>query len=91
MGQKVGTCCRCSALVAVACLLAYRLDILALGDEVAERLGRECDRTARVVADDVCGAGGACVAVVGSSGFVGLLAPHMARRLVGGKHIWLFL
>ena len=29
---------------------------------------------------------GASVAVCGTIGFVGLMAPHMARRLVGGQH-----
>ena len=28
----------------------------------------------------------ACVAVSGGVGFVGLVAPHMARRLIGGRH-----
>lgn len=29
---------------------------------------------------------GASVAVTGGIGFVGLLAPHMCRRLVGARH-----
>ena len=28
----------------------------------------------------------ACVAVSGGIGFVGLVAPHIARRLIGGRH-----
>mgnify|MGYP006175772425 CR=1 FL=1 len=29
---------------------------------------------------------GACVAICGAIGFVGLVAPHTARALVGGRH-----
>lgn len=32
------------------------------------------------------GLSGAGVAVAGPVGFVGLMAPHIARRLVGGSH-----
>ena len=29
------------------------------------------------------------VGVIGPIGFIGLVAPHMARRLVGGHHLYL--
>ncbi|EGG31618.1 iron chelate uptake ABC transporter family permease subunit, partial [Paenibacillus sp. HGF5] len=32
------------------------------------------------------GLAASCVAVSGGIGFVGLIAPHLARRLVGAKH-----
>jgi iron complex transport system permease protein len=28
----------------------------------------------------------ACVSICGPIGFLGLVAPHLARRLVGGRH-----
>ncbi|WP_155252431.1 FecCD family ABC transporter permease, partial [Paenibacillus polymyxa] len=30
-----------------------------------------------------------CVAAIGSIGFIGLLAPHLARRLFGNRHRYL--
>jgi iron complex transport system permease protein len=65
---------------------AARLDRLSLGESVAASLGvdvrglrRECVAAAVILT-------GACVAVAGLIGFVGLVAPHLARRLLGGCH-----
>ncbi|WP_409175402.1 FecCD family ABC transporter permease [Brevibacillus fortis] len=70
----------------IAFLLAYRLDVLSLGDDVAEGLGEDVTRLRVVLLVTSVALAGACVAVVGSIGFVGLLSPHIARRLVGGRH-----
>lgn len=35
------------------------------------------------------GLAGSCVSVSGGIGFVGLIGPHLARRLVGPKHQFL--
>ncbi|MEV3854868.1 iron ABC transporter permease [Streptomyces sp. NPDC050095] len=79
--------------VAVGCALvlplARSLDVLALGDEAAAALGTRV-RLVRAVA--VLGATvltGASVAATGPVAFVGLLAPHAARALVGVRHLWL--
>jgi iron complex transport system permease protein len=65
---------------------AERLDRLALGDDVAASLGTDPRRLRRVV----LGAGivltALAVAAGGLIGFVGLIAPHGARRLVGSTH-----
>jgi iron complex transport system permease protein len=59
------------------------LNVLALGDRVADNLGADPKRT-RVVAIASSGIlGGAAVAVAGLVGFVGLLVPHLSRLLVG--------
>ncbi|MDN5601392.1 MAG: iron ABC transporter permease, partial [Brachybacterium sp.] len=62
------------------------LDALAAGDGIAHGLGISPDR-ARIgllVVVSLCTA--AAVAGAGAIGFVGLVIPHLARRLVGSRH-----
>lgn len=67
-------------------LLARPLDALAEGEETARGLGlRVRTATAAVVALASL-ATAAAVASGGVIGFVGLIAPHIARRLVGEAH-----
>ena len=56
---------------------------LTLGEDAAASLGVDIDRTRRAVVAGVALGVGAAVAVCGSIGFVGLVAPHLVRRLVG--------
>ncbi len=76
------------ASVGVAVLLrdAGRLNILALGRLPAQHLGVEVQRLERrvVLASSVCIA--AIVSVTGLIGFVGLIVPHVTRRLLGPDH-----
>jgi iron complex transport system permease protein len=59
------------------------LNALAVGDQVAANLGARPART-RTMAIAASGIlGGVAVAIAGMVGFVGLLAPHVARLLVG--------
>ena len=74
------------ALAAIALLLRLRapLDLLTLGEEVTESLGHDLRRLRiEIVALTAIGVG-ACVAICGAIGFVGLVAPIFARRLSGG-------
>ena len=74
------------ALAATVLLLRQRapLDSLTLGEEVAEALGHDVRRLrVRIVALTALGVG-ACVAVCGAIGFIGLVAPIFARRLSRG-------
>jgi len=71
---------------AVMLLGARVLDALSAGDEIAHGLGISPDR-ARIgflTVVSLCTA--AAVAGAGSIGFVGLVIPHLARRLVGARH-----
>lgn len=65
-----------------------RLDALAIGDETAHVLGVSPTRfrTQLLVLVSLCI--GFVVAASGSIGFVGLVVPHLARRLVGAAHEW---
>ncbi|MCC9197900.1 iron ABC transporter permease [Arthrobacter sp. zg-Y820] len=73
---------------AILVLWARRLDALAIGDETALALGVRPTRfrTQLLVLVSLCT--GFIVAAAGSIGFVGLVIPHLARRLVGAAHAW---
>lgn len=66
--------------------LARLVDVLASGDENAVTVGVNPDVLRLVLLVAVSLVVGAVVAAVGSIGFVGLVVPHLARRLVGGSH-----
>lgn len=72
----------------IACIfllrLSHPLDLLALGEDVAASLGHSPRRLAATVMVASGVAVGACVSVAGAIGFVGLIAPFLARRLVRG-------
>lgn len=73
-------------LLPVSLLFARTLDLLALGEDLATSLGERV-RGARLLALAVGVAlAGAAVTGAGILGFVGLLAPHLARLLVGARH-----
>ena len=64
--------------------LARPLDTLALGEDVAQSLGHDIFALrVKVVCLTALGVG-ACVAVCGAIGFIGLVAPIFARRLCAG-------
>lgn len=60
---------------------ARSLDLLALGDEPATHLGTDVQRTRRLVYVAASLLTAASVAVAGIIGFVGLVVPHVIRRL----------
>ncbi|QMW68063.1 iron ABC transporter permease [Mumia sp. ZJ1417] len=74
--------------VVVLSLWSGRLDALAVGDETALALGIAPTRfrTQLLVVVALCV--GVIVAASGGIGFVGLVVPHLARRLVGAAHAW---
>lgn len=73
----------------LAALLAVDLDVLRLGEESAAGLGLHVDRTRFLAILAAALLAGGAVSFSGLLGFVGLLVPHMARRLVGGDIPWL--
>lgn len=66
---------------------ARSLDALALGDDVARSLGRTLLATRIGGLAAVTLLTGAATSLVGSLGFVGLAAPHLARAVTGPRHI----
>ena len=65
---------------------ARQLDVLALGGESAESLGVDVARSGTVFFVLASLLAAATVAVAGLVGFVGLMVPHFARALTGGRH-----
>jgi len=62
------------------------INVLNLGQTMAVGLGARVTREQAGLLAAAIGLAGACVSVSGSIGFVGLIGPHLARRLVGTKH-----
>lgn len=77
-----------SVLLGLTLLLgmARALNALMAGEQTAVTLGLNA-RTVRLLAFLICSLlTGVLVAISGSIGFVGLMVPHIARRLVGAEH-----
>lgn len=66
--------------------VARRLDAIALGDDTARSLGTHPTRFRTGAGLLVALLVATAVSVSGAIGFVGLVVPHLARRLVGGSH-----
>ena len=62
------------------------LDALQLGDDQAAHLGVSVSRVRREIIIAAALLAGAATAFAGTIGFIGLVAPHMARLLLGGLH-----
>jgi iron complex transport system permease protein len=67
-------------------LLARDLNTLALGDEVARGLGSRVEWQRGLLLISSVALAGSSVAIAGTIGFVGLMAPHLSRQLVGASH-----
>jgi iron complex transport system permease protein len=65
---------------------AHLLDALALGEREAGHVGVDVERLKRRLVAQVALAVGAGVAISGIVGFVGLIAPHIVRLLLGPAH-----
>ncbi len=65
---------------------ARSLDLLSVGDEEASSLGLRPALTRFAIGAFVALSVSAAVALSGAIGFVGLVSPHLARRLVGPRH-----
>ena len=74
--------------VGLGVALAYwrELDLLLAGEETALALGVEIEKTKRILLVNAALLTGAAVAVSGVIGFVGLIAPHLARLLTRPSH-----
>ncbi len=81
-----------SLLPWVAILLPYVfykarvMNVLNLGEQTATGLGAPVSREQFALLAAAVGLAASCVAVSGGIGFVGLIGPHLARRLVGPRH-----
>jgi iron complex transport system permease protein len=77
------------AALAGALLVARPLGVVTLGEDTAQVLGAHVARTRTAVLILVTLLAGAATAIAGPIAFVGLMVPHLARRLAGGSTPWL--
>jgi iron complex transport system permease protein len=70
----------------VAILMSRQLNMLALGDDTAKGLGLRVEWQRGLLLIVSVALAAAAVAVAGTIGFIGLVAPHVTRRLVGPSH-----
>ena len=62
------------------------LDAMDLGDELAVGLGVRIERERRILLFLAVGLAASATAVAGNIAFLGLLGPHIAKRLIGPVH-----
>jgi iron complex transport system permease protein len=85
--QQVATIAPYAAISTVILLLHGRhLDVLSVGDEEARTLGLRPGVTRAIVVTASALAAASAVAVSGLIGFVGIVVPHIARRLAGPSY-----
>ncbi len=72
-----------AVLLPLTWLQARKVDIQALGDELASSAGASVQRQRLLLIGLSVALAGAAIAIGGAIGFIGLMAPHMARKLVG--------
>ncbi|MCS6953725.1 MAG: iron ABC transporter permease [Bryobacterales bacterium] len=77
--------------IGLVCAATYcrELDLMQQGEETAAALGVEVETVKRVLIACAAILTGAAVAVAGVIGFVGLVAPHAMRLILGSSHRWL--
>ncbi|TXR88208.1 iron ABC transporter permease [Bacillus sp. BF9-10] len=70
-------------IIVFATILGRSISLISMGDDVATNLGVKTNRTRILGMIIVVILAGVSVSAVGSIGFVGLVIPHIARKLVG--------
>ena len=77
------------AALVISFTLCNELDVMNLGEDVAQGLGLSVKKMRTVFLLLAALLAGASVSFAGLLGFVGLIIPHMARKLVGGENRYL--
>jgi iron complex transport system permease protein len=71
-----------------AILIAGKMNILSMGEDVAKGLGLNTGLLKMTVGVLVILLAGGAVAVAGPIGFVGIVVPHITRSIIGIDHRW---
>ncbi len=80
----------CLWLIVLIPYILYKskvLDVLNLGDEISHGLGIDVEKERRYLIGGAVAISAICVAVGENISFVGLIAPHVAKKLVGPKNM----
>jgi iron complex transport system permease protein len=75
-----------AATIVLAHFATRHLDLFALGEESAERLGLATGASGIAILLAACLLTSLAVSIAGIVAFVGLIVPHAARRIVGHAH-----
>lgn len=75
--------------ISSAMLLSRRIDILSCGDDVSKSLGVNPKSTRMIVLVTVSVLTAVSVSITGPIGFVGLIAPHVCRMIIGSDCVHL--
>lgn len=73
-------------LIPITFYKSRNLDVMGLGDQIAIGVGLHIEKERRLLLLISVALAGACVSVGGGITFLGLIAPHIARKLVGPRH-----
>ncbi|RWZ54646.1 iron ABC transporter permease [Halobacillus fulvus] len=73
----------------IALLLGKPLNILMSGDDVAKNLGQRTITVKLLIGIVVVFLAGGSVAVAGSIGFIGLVVPHIVKKVTGPDYTWI--
>ncbi|WP_445489045.1 FecCD family ABC transporter permease [Niallia sp. 03133] len=76
-------------LTLVVLFLSRSLDLFLLGEQTAVGLGLKIEKVKILLLLCAVLLTGASIATAGMLGFIGLISPHIARKLVGSKHIYI--
>ncbi|NEW06380.1 iron ABC transporter permease [Paenibacillus sp. SYP-B3998] len=73
-------------LIPIIVRRSYILDLFRLDEDSVRSIGVSSEKEKGILLLSSIGVVSACVSVSGGIGFIGLMAPHIARRLVGNAH-----
>lgn len=72
----------------ITAIMAKQLNLLSLGEDVAKGLGLNVLKTKLLIVFIVVLLAGGSVAIAGPISFIGLIIPHIARKIIGTEHQW---
>jgi iron complex transport system permease protein len=75
--------------IAIMGTMAWSLNALSAGDDVAKSLGIRVERLRLICLFMTTLAASSCLAFTGVIGFIGLMAPHICRMLIGNDYRYL--
>lgn len=75
--------------IVLAFASAPSLNLLSLGDDVAQSLGAQTDRARLFGMVLIALLAGAATAMAGPIGFIGLIVPHLVRTITGPDYRWI--
>jgi iron complex transport system permease protein len=75
----------------VAIFLSPRINLFLLGEEVGKNLGLSVEISRLLIIINASVLAGSAVSVAGTIGFIGIIAPHTARMIIGNDYRYLVI